>query len=107
VMNPQNLAGKPAVAKWLKHAVNPSEHANCLPTVTQDNIVKQVRHLMKYPSVAAARAEGQLRVHGWYYDMPAGELFEFDSIAGQFKPLCWPASTVNRSTWLQSTSSAA
>jgi carbonic anhydrase len=108
VMNPENLANKPAVAKWLKHAADFAPHSHaCLRTVTESNIVKQVSHLEKYATVAAAIAENRVRVHGWYYDMPAGELHELDSIAGQFKPLYFPAWAVNRGTWQEATASAA
>ena len=112
VLHPESLTDKPAVAKWLKHAecarAVAGEHEathDILRAVAEQNIKAQVGHLASHPAVSAALDRGALGLHGWYYDMPAGQLHEFDSKTERFEPLNWTA--VNQSAWLRTIRSAA
>ena len=42
------------------------------------NVVEQLRHLMKYPSIRKRVREGKLNVMGWYYNIEEGEIYNYD-----------------------------
>lgn len=91
------LPGKPAVTAWLRHAHaakqvvehnyhchTPEEH---LCALTEENVVAQISHIRTHPSVAARMAAGQLRVHGWVYDIQSGAIRAFSPSLRRFVPL--------------------
>ncbi|MES2495595.1 MAG: carbonic anhydrase [Pseudomonadota bacterium] len=94
---PGALDGMPNVAAWLRHshaAVKVAEEA--YPTVSDadrvrvlalENVVGQLAHIRTHPSVAAAIAQGEVALHGWYFDIHAGELLALDGETGRFMPL--------------------
>lgn len=87
----------PAVAAWLQHAEptrrvmrtayadRPEEEQ--LNVAIQENVLQQLVNLRTHPSIAAKLASGQLRLHGWVYKIPTGEIFAYDPDSGQFRPL--------------------
>jgi carbonic anhydrase len=44
-------------------------------------------HLGTHPSVASHLALGELRIFGWYYDIGAGEVLQYDQSLGRFQPV--------------------
>jgi len=42
--------------------------------IEQENVRLQIEHLLTYPLVKKAMTEGNVRVHGLYYDLETGEL---------------------------------
>lgn len=87
----------PGVARWLTHAqpalasptlgppasgqpalgqpaLGPDQH---LAAVLK-NVILQMRNLETHACVRAAVAEGNLRVHGWLYDLGGGALWAYD-----------------------------
>ena len=97
VRNPESTTGMPRVRQWLEHAQAGVEIVcTCyhhLPAeaqakvLIQENVLVQLEHLRTHPSVAAALASGELRLHAWVYKMETGEVFAYDAAAGQFTPL--------------------
>ena len=55
--------------------------------LTEENVVGQLEHLRTLPAVAAAVANGSLRIHGWIYDIARTEITAFDPIEGRFRQL--------------------
>jgi carbonic anhydrase len=55
-----------------------------LRRLTEENVVGQLEHLRTLPTVAAALASGQLRIHGWVYDIEHADLKAFDAQHGRF-----------------------
>lgn len=47
----------------------------------------QLDNLMTYEIVAQGVAEGRVGIHGWLYDMSAGEILAYDRKAGGWRPL--------------------
>lgn len=91
---PELVKDMPSVAAWMKHAdvaryvveqngpgLQGPEGLRCL---TEENVVGQLEHLRTLPAVAAAMASGQLRIHGWVYDIAHAELKAFDAQQGRF-----------------------
>jgi len=46
-----------------------------------------LENLMSYPWISRLVHEGKLALHGWYFDMPNGELYEYRSQSGVFEIL--------------------
>lgn len=97
LQNPAALKGKPSVEQWLKHAdVARYVVAENRPTIlgeeglrylTEENVVGQLEHLRTLPAVAAAMANGSLRIHGWIYDIANTQITAFDPLEGRFREL--------------------
>ena len=89
LLQPDSVRNLPAVGRWLKNAdaarrIAADDHgcgssAERLRFVTQENVVVQLANLATYPPVAAALARGAVELHGWYYDIGAGQVFCFDA----------------------------
>ncbi|MFF3645233.1 carbonic anhydrase [Streptomyces sp. NPDC002564] len=74
-----DLTGAPAVAGWLHHAdaavartADSATGADRVAALVRENVLAQLTHLATYPSVARARARGDLALHGWVYDIATG-----------------------------------
>lgn len=52
--------------------------------VSQMNVLQQMEHVMSYPSVQARVAEGELRVHGWWFDIAKADVYCFEPSVNRF-----------------------
>lgn len=97
VSNPAGLDKMPNVAAWLKHScaaeqvVNEGypemESAERVRAISLENVVAQLNHLRTHPSVAAGIARGEIALHGWFFDIGAGQVLALDGKTGRFRPL--------------------
>jgi carbonic anhydrase len=97
VLHPEKLASLPATASWLEHAAaarsvaSKSYHGITddarLHILTEQNIVAQLRNLSTHPSVAAKLSKGEVKLHGWHYQIHSGEIFAYDEDERIFRPL--------------------
>lgn len=46
--------------------------------VEQENILLQMDHLLSHSFVREKQENGSLQIHGWYYDIGAGEIFNYN-----------------------------
>ena len=58
-----------------------------LRALTELNVIAQLRSLGAHPSVARALKRGSVRIHGWVYEIPNGEIRCLDPVTGSFRPL--------------------
>jgi carbonic anhydrase len=94
LLQPDSVRAMPAVRRWLKNAdaarriaANDrmfGSSAEKLQFATQENVMVQLTNLATYPPVAAALARGAVELHGWYYDIGAGQVSCFDAAAKGF-----------------------
>jgi carbonic anhydrase len=94
LQHPELVQDMPSVAAWMKHAdvaryvVDQNGPGllglEGLRRLTEENVVGQLEHLRTLPTVAAALASGQLRIHGWVYDIEHADLKAFDAQHGRF-----------------------
>ncbi|MGW3419334.1 carbonic anhydrase [Streptomyces phaeochromogenes] len=85
-----DLTAVPAVRDWLAHSTPRPEGAVEDPTVTeavQSHILTQLLRLRSYPCVARRLMSGQLRLHGWFYEVHTGSVLEHDVHTDTFKGL--------------------
>ena len=98
LLAPERVQSLPSIRNWLEHAEATrriidenyqhltSESAR-LTAAVEENVLVQLDNLRTHPSVAAAIAREQLNLHAWVYELESGQVFAFDSTAGQFQPL--------------------
>ena len=94
-LHPEKLAEMPNVATWLRHAhaaecvvsaAYPSlEEAARVRALAMENVITQIHHLRTHPSVAAALAQGQLSLHGWFFEIESGKILALDGATRQFE----------------------
>lgn len=96
-MNPAALEKLPHVKEWLGYsraAVHVVEEigadmsdAERMNLLLEQNVILQLQHLKTHPSVAARLAKGDLRLHGWVYDIKTGEVHAYDEASNAFEPV--------------------
>lgn len=98
VMAPDIVRGMPRVRQWLGHAdasweIVQTQYSADLPpesrvkVLVQENVLVQLEHLRTHPTVAAALAAGEVRLHGWVYKIETGDVFSYDVDSGQYLPV--------------------
>ncbi|MBI5083976.1 MAG: carbonic anhydrase [Acidobacteria bacterium] len=96
LLDPERTASLPAVSAWLQNAEraravvtatgpHASEAAE-LRLLTEQNVIAQLDNLRTHASVAAKLATGQLRLHGWMFDIGRGQMSAYDAQANAFLP---------------------
>ncbi|MFF0561456.1 carbonic anhydrase [Streptomyces sp. NPDC004266] len=81
-----DLSAAPAVAAWLRHADASLARAAAGGTVdvaalVRENVAAQLANLATHPSVARALAAGEVRLHGWVFDIADGTVEELPAPA--------------------------
>ena len=84
----------PSVRDWLRHADATAEimrtHYQHLSgealyhAAAEENVLVQLEHIRTLPVIAARVSGEQVRLHGWMYQIDTGEVYRYDSEAGQF-----------------------
>lgn len=85
------------IAKWLSIAEDArSQVLKELPDKSQTvqahaceqaAVLVSLGNLMTYPWISQRVESGKLALHGWYFDMPRGELLEYQQATGTFEVL--------------------
>lgn len=95
-LNPGALTDLPHVQNWLDHsraavetvrARTGDESPNALADVTEENVALQLQHLKTHPAVAAKVATGEVKLHGWVYNIGEGTIVALDEESSQFVPV--------------------
>lgn len=98
----------PTVAQWLKYADVPrqivlaegeTDTQTRVDRLIRLNVLSQLDHLKTHPSVAVRIARGEVKLHGWVYDIEHGSVDAYDPASGTFAPLDKVAET-HATTWL-------
>ena len=97
LLNPPDSRDFPALTQWLTHAeltrrvvrdtYTDRTGADLLNVTIQENVLAQMENLRTHPAVASGLARGVLILHGWVYKIETGEVFGYQSDAGQFGKL--------------------
>src|SRR5262249_39957895 len=87
VTNEAAAAELPQVAGWIQHASGAKTAAarrhtpsapGFLRTLTEENILLQLRNIRTYRVVAERESNGQLQLHAWLYEMENGRVLLHD-----------------------------
>jgi carbonic anhydrase len=95
LLHPEQLGELPAVRQWLTQAESTArimkenyqhitEAAPRLTVTVEENVLVQLENLRTHPSVAAALARDDLKLHGWVYKFETGQVFGYDPRQGQY-----------------------
>lgn len=98
LLHPEGLEGLPEVTSWLRQAwaaraVLDAEHPDLTDEATrldrciEFNVLTQASNLLTHPSVAARAAVGEVKIYGWVYDIPTGQVRVYDPERHLFEPL--------------------
>jgi carbonic anhydrase len=86
LLTPNLKRDLPHTAAWLSHSRLLVEHLEdrhpdlCknpdskLMHLTKDNVLLQIEHLKTHPAVQKRLAEGNVTIHGWYYEIDTAEV---------------------------------
>ena len=84
----------PAFNCWLRHAQGSLKQVESGATLgnhlerhnqlSQLNVLEQLEHLKTYPVVRDGLASGQLRLHGWYFDIKEANVYEYEPSEGRY-----------------------
>jgi carbonic anhydrase len=87
-LNPDALGAFPNVSAWLRFADVADREAEPSPefllSLTERNVVAQLRNLRTHPAVAGRVAQGDLALHGWVYHIGPGTVTAYDEGSGRF-----------------------
>ena len=94
VLDNASLERMPNLREWLTHGVPSLDRVqraelidHQLPIVeqlSQVNVLQQLDHLRTYKLVREREEQGEVFLHGWWFDVSTGELFAFDTERGGF-----------------------
>lgn len=100
LLNSADTDPLPAVRAWLGHAEGTRRAvvATCaglttearLKATIERNVLVQIDHLRTQPAVGSALAAGTLKLHAWVYDIPSGDVSEYDPAREEFVSLTCP-----------------
>jgi carbonic anhydrase len=90
----QTRPDAPAFQCWLRHGQGSlkqleagatlGDHLERHNRLSQLNVLEQLEHLKTYPVVRERMASGQLRLHGWYFDIREANVYEYEPSEGRF-----------------------
>ncbi|GGN73256.1 carbonic anhydrase [Streptomyces albiflavescens] len=86
----EDLDAVPAVRDWLAQAEPPSDMPDDDPAVAdavRNHVLAQLLRLREYPCVQRAMTTGQLRLHGWYYEVHTGSVRAYTPDTDSFEAL--------------------
>jgi len=61
--------------------------ADRMRLLLEQNVILQLQHLRTHPAVAARMARGDLKLHGWIYDIRTGSVLACDESGSRFVPV--------------------
>ncbi|PAF52838.1 carbonic anhydrase [Helicobacter sp. 13S00477-4] len=92
----ERLENTPYVKKWIEllepvkkkvQALKPTSKSKQIWLTEQINIEQQLENLMTYPFVEERFDRGEINIYGWYYIIETGEIFNYNMITREFKPI--------------------
>ena len=93
LLDPSSVEQMPTVKQWLTnaHAALGLAEGNTpeerLASVTEQNVLLQMRHLRTHPSVVAALGDKRLTISGWIYDIGEGQVRICEEGGSDFVPV--------------------
>lgn len=96
-MNPEDLSELPHFREWLnyskaaidivKQTGGGKSDADQMQMLMEQNVILQLQHLKTHPVVAVRLAKGDLKLHGWVYNIKTGEVRAYDDSLNKFVPV--------------------
>ena len=99
LLKPEMSTDMPAVQKWVSFARQAKrrigkEHTHVfdrhLREAIAENVKLQVEHLRTFPCIQEKLKSGQIRLHGWVYEIENGDVVEYDEATDRWLSLTEP-----------------
>ncbi|MDB6042403.1 MAG: carbonic anhydrase [Gammaproteobacteria bacterium] len=84
----------PAFKGWIRHGEGSLRQLNAGAQLgahlerhnqlSQLNVLEQLEHLKTYPGVQDRLSQGNLRLHGWWFDIKEADVYEYEQSEGRF-----------------------
>lgn len=81
----------PHLKSWLRHGeaslkrlTGSEDEPNRHNRLSQLNVLQQIDHLMSYPIVSERVKAGNLRLHGWWFELTTANVYAYDQAADKF-----------------------
>ena len=96
LLKPESSSDMPAVQKWVSFARQAKrrigkEHTHVfdrhLREAIAENVKLQVEHLRTFPCIQEKLKSGQIRLHGWVYEIENGDVVEHDEATDRWVSL--------------------
>ena len=95
LLNPDSTRDMPTVEAWLRNAqaaksavfARKLDGPATMQALIEENVRLQLAHLRTHPAVAAARANDEITLQGWVYDIGDGTISVLDQASDRFIPL--------------------
>lgn len=97
MLDPEKLEDLGAVHSWLSHAeatrqIMRQKYPHLSgderwKVAVEENVLVQMNNLSTHPCVAARIATGEVRIYGWYYDIPKGKVMQYHPGTRKFELL--------------------
>lgn len=94
IVDKLEVPGAPNLMQWLGHgtpsidrvrrAENIDRSLPLAEQLSQVNVLQQLDHLRTYPVVREREDKGEIRLHGWWFDVSTGHTHIFDAERGGF-----------------------
>ena len=94
-----------ATRRIMQHKYRDLEPAELAAVAAKENVLRQIDNLSTHPAVALRLASEELRIFGWYYDIGAGQVWQYDEGTRRFAPLDGDAQAIQPSPLLATESS--
>jgi carbonic anhydrase len=88
------VEGAPNLTAWLRHGKSALERLEMEPTIgaglkrhdrlSQLNVLTQLENTLTYPVVRRAVEAGELRLHGWWFDIREARVYAYEESRRQF-----------------------
>jgi carbonic anhydrase len=95
LLDGRQMAHLPYVKDWCGHAEATRRiveqrypnltNAELAAAAAKENVLVQMNHIDTHPCVAARLVSRELKIHGWYYDIAAGEILQYDPQRGSWE----------------------
>ncbi len=96
-MNPEGLDALPHIKDWLGFSKAAVDIVNemgrdlddkaKMKMLLEQNVILQLQHLKTHPAVAVRLAKGDVKLHGWVYDIKTGGVNAYDEQQEKFVPV--------------------
>ncbi len=94
------LHDMPHLKDWLKIALpvkdivnklysNINRPSNIEIILAKENVLAQLKNIQTYPFVAEALKKGEIHLHGWYYNISAGDIYSYNPETDVFEKLVY------------------
>jgi len=90
-LNPEALEAYPNVTAWLRYTKVERREQTPTPesllSLSEENVIAQLKNLRTHPAVAARLAQGDLTLHGWVYHIGPGVVTTYNEKSRKFEKI--------------------